>query len=48
MSTAGIAGTLIRDLATGESSSRIPEPYLVMDDPEKISVFVRTGREAGF
>ena len=46
MSTAGIVGTLIRELTTGESSSRIPEPDLVMDDPDKVSAFVRAGREA--
>ena len=46
MSTAGIVGTLIRELTTGESSSRIPEPELVMDDPDKVSAFVRAGREA--
>jgi arsenite methyltransferase len=45
MSTAGIVGTLIPELTTGESSSRIPEPDLVMDDPDKVSAFVRAGRE---
>lgn len=42
----GIFGTLVRELITSERSPRIPEPDLVMDDPNKVTAFVQAGREA--
>jgi ubiquinone/menaquinone biosynthesis C-methylase UbiE len=39
--------TMLREIVTRESSTRIPEPDLVMDDPAKVAAFTRAGREDG-
>lgn len=39
--------TLLREVMTRERAPRVPEPDLVMDDPEKVAAFTRAGREDG-
>lgn len=36
-----------REMTTRERSPRVPEPDLVMDNPEKVAAYVRAGREDG-
>jgi SAM-dependent methyltransferase len=38
---------LLRELVTQERVPRVPEPDLVMDDPDKVAAFTRAGREDG-
>jgi len=38
---------ILRELVTSERSPRVPEPDLVMDDPEKVAAYVRAGGEDG-
>ena len=38
---------LLRELITTERVPRIPEPDLIMDDPDKVAAFTRAGREDG-
>ena len=38
---------LLRELITQERVSRVPEPDLIMADPEKVAAFTRAGREDG-
>ena len=35
--------TLVRELTTTERSPRVPEPDLVMDDPDKVAAYTRAG-----
>lgn len=37
----------LREMTTRERCPRVTEPDLVMDDPEKVSAYVRAGREDG-
>lgn len=39
--------TMLREIITRENSPRVPEPDLVMDDPDKVAAFTRAGREDG-
>ena len=39
--------TFCRELLTWERSSRVNEPDLIMDDPEKVAAYTRAGREDG-
>lgn len=39
--------TFVRELITRESSERVTEPDLVMDDPEKVAAYTRAGRADG-
>jgi SAM-dependent methyltransferase len=39
--------TVTRELLTTERAPRVPEPDLVMNDPEKVAAFNRAGREDG-
>lgn len=39
--------TLFREVVTLERVPRVPEPDLVMDDPDKVAAFTRAGREDG-
>ena len=38
---------LLRELITPERVARVPEPDLIMDDPNKVAAFTRAGREDG-
>lgn len=38
---------LLRELVTQERVPRVPEPDLIMDDPDKVAAFTRAGREDG-
>ena len=42
-----VVKTLLRELVTTQRSPRVPEPDLVMDDPDKVAAFERAGREDG-
>ena len=42
-----VVKTLFREVVTRERSIRVPEPDLVMDDPEKVAAFQAAGREDG-
>lgn len=39
--------TVVRELLTRERVPRVPEPDLVMDDPDKVAAYTRAGREDG-
>ncbi|GEQ96432.1 hypothetical protein JCM17844_00690 [Iodidimonas gelatinilytica] len=47
MSEFGLLKTFARELVSLETSARVPEPDLVMEDPEKVAAFTRAGREDG-
>ena len=47
MPSAVLIGSLIRELLTCKRCPLIPEPGLVMDDPEQVSAYVSAGREHG-
>jgi len=47
MPSFGLAQTVLREVAPTKSCPRIPEPDLVMDDPDKVAAFTRAGREDG-
>lgn len=47
MPSIAVIKTLMRELTTRERAPRIPEPDLVMDDPEKVKAYTRAGREDG-
>ena len=47
MPSAAVVRSLIRELLTLERSPRIPEPDLVMDDPEQVAAYVEASREHG-
>jgi ubiquinone/menaquinone biosynthesis C-methylase UbiE len=47
MSRAALIATFLREMMTRERVPRIPEPDLVMDDPEKVAAYTRAGREDG-
>ena len=38
---------MVREAFTWKASSRVPEPDLVMDDPEKVDAYVKAGRNGG-
>ncbi len=38
---------LLQELITSERSPRVPEPDLVMDDPDKVLAYTQAGREGG-
>lgn len=42
-----VTKTLLREAITRERAPRVPEPDLVMDDPEKVAAYTRAGREDG-
>lgn len=42
-----ILKTVVREMFTSERAARVPEPDLVMDDPEKVAAYTRAGREDG-
>ena len=41
----GVLRTLLRECFTTERSVRVPEPKLIMDDPEQVRAYTRAGRE---
>jgi len=43
----GVMRTALRELLPRSPVARVPEPDLVMDDPEKVAAFTRAGREDG-
>lgn len=45
MPTPGLLITILRELLTRDRCPRIPEPELVMDQPEQVAAYVRAGRE---
>ena len=47
MPSLSLAWTVLRELVTTERSARVPEPDLVMDDPDKVAAYTRAGREDG-
>ncbi len=47
MPSLSVIKTLFRELVTSERSSRVNEPDLIMDDPEKVAAYTRAGREQG-
>jgi len=47
MASLAILKTLIRELITTERSSRVPEPDLIMDDPDKVEAFRKAGEING-
>lgn len=47
MPSLAVLQTLARELITRERSPRVPEPDLVMDDPQKVAAYTRAGREDG-
>ena len=47
MPSLSVVRTLLRELVTSERTERIPEPDLVMDNPEKVAAYTRAGREDG-
>ena len=42
-----VVKTFVRELFTAERAGRVPEPDLVMDDPDKVAAYTRAGREDG-
>lgn len=46
MQSLQLIGTILRELTTRERSPRVPEPDLVMDDPDKVEAYVNAGRDA--
>lgn len=47
MSNWAVARVVLRELFTVEHINRVPEPDLVMNDPEKVIAYTRAGREDG-
>ena len=47
MPSLAVIRALLRELTTSERVPRIPEPDLVMDDPDKVKAYTRAGREDG-
>ena len=47
MPSMSVTRTLIREVCSVSRMERIPEPDLVMDDPEKVAAYTRAGREDG-
>ena len=47
MPSAPIVKVLLRELLTWTPSPRVPEPDLVMDDPDKVAAYTRAGRVDG-
>ena len=47
MPSAALVRTFVRELITRESSERVAEPDLVMDDPDKVAAYTRAGRADG-
>ena len=47
MPSLAVIKALMRELTTRERVPRIPEPDLVMDDPDKVKAYTRAGREDG-
>jgi len=47
MSNMIIAKAVIRELLMPRTAKRIPEPDLIMDDPDKVRAYTRAGREDG-
>ena len=47
MLNTALIGTFLREATARERTQRVPEPDLVMDDPEKVAAFTRAGREDG-
>ena len=39
--------TMLREIITSERSPRVPEPDLIMDDPDKVAAYTRAGLEDG-
>lgn len=47
MPTAALVRTFVRELITRESSERVTEPDLVMDDPDKVAAYTAAGMVDG-
>jgi len=47
MPSAALVRTFVREIITRESSERVTEPDLVMDDPDKVAAYTRAGRADG-
>ena len=47
MPSLAVIKVLLHELTTRERTPRVPEPDLVMDDPDKVKAFTRAGREDG-
>lgn len=47
MSNIGLFRTFVRELTTFSQTDRVPEPDLVMDDPQKVAAFDAAGAETG-
>jgi len=47
MPSLSVLKTVCRELFTKERSTRVNEPDLVMDDPDKVAAYTRAGREDG-
>jgi arsenite methyltransferase len=47
MADLALFATIVREALTRERIGRVPEPDLVMDDPDKVAAFTRAGREDG-
>jgi SAM-dependent methyltransferase len=47
MPKSSVLRTLTRELLSGQGVDRVPEPDLVMDDPEKVAAYQRAGLEDG-
>lgn len=47
MPTTAVMRVMIRELFTRERVRRVPEPDLVMDDPDKVAAYNQAGREDG-
>jgi ubiquinone/menaquinone biosynthesis C-methylase UbiE len=43
MPSAAVLLTMLRELTTRKAAPRVPEPDLVMDDPEKVAAYTRAG-----
>ena len=43
----GLLRTIAREVLTRDHAPRVPEPDLVMDDPNQVADYVRAGRELG-
>lgn len=47
MPSLGVILSILRELITTEHSRRVPEPSLVMDDPQQVIAYAEAGRENG-
>lgn len=47
MPSLSVLRVFLRELVTSERAFRVPEPDLVMDDPEKVAAYTQAGREDG-